>query len=54
MSGQYRLAGGAISGNMTVIEYPRQHVTVLFEKITSAGARACTFRMDAPAARQRS
>jgi len=49
MSGHYRLAGGAISGKMTVIEYPQQHVTVLFEKITASGARACTFRMDAPA-----
>lgn len=49
MSGQYRLMGGAIQGNMTVIEYPQQHVTVLFDKITADGARACTFRMDAPA-----
>jgi hypothetical protein len=49
MSGQYRLMGGAIQGNMTVIEHPQQHVTVLFDKITAAGARACTFRMDAPA-----
>ena len=49
MSGQYRLVGGANSGSMTVVEWPQQHVTVLFEKITAAGARVCTFRMDAPA-----
>jgi hypothetical protein len=46
-SGEYHLMSGAISGKMTLVGWP-DHTTLIFDKVTADGARACGIRMDVP------
>ncbi len=48
MSGQYRLSGQPGDASMTIVEFPQQgQASVIFDKVTADGARACAIRMSA-------